>query len=180
MTNVAAASAWIRTILLVTVVLFAAASGRTAYSASDIPSAQGIDIEELFAPRPVVEIPEDAIIIDMNDEGQFLPREITIDVGQTIAWRNIGLMGHTVTARPGATEDEDLSKVPDDAEPFDSGWVRDGEVFIRTFTTPGLYRYACLPHLRAGMLGTIVVLRMKWGGALVRRPTRVGNLRHWF
>ena len=157
MTNVAAASAWIRTTILVTVVLFAAASGQTAYSAGDIPAAQEIDIEELFAPRPVVEIPEAAIIIDMNDEEQFLPREITIDVGQTIAWRNIGIIRHTVTARPGATEDEDLSRVPDGAELFDSGWVGDGEVFIRTFTTPGLYRYACLPHLRAGMLGTIVV-----------------------
>ncbi len=157
MTNVAAASAWIWTTMLVAVVFFAAASGRTAYSANDIPSAQEIDIEELFAPRPVVEIPEDAIIIDMNDEAQFLPRRITIDVGQTIVWRNIGLIGHTVTARSGSTEDKDLSKVPDGAEPFDSGWVRDGEVFIRTFTTPGLYRYACLPHLRAEMLGTIVV-----------------------
>ncbi len=157
MTIVAAASAWIWTTMLVAVVFFAAASGRTAYSASDIPSAQAIDIDELFAPRPVVDIPEDAIIIDMNDERQFLPRIITIDVGLTIVWRNIGFIGHTVTARSGSTEDEDLSKVPDGAEPFDSGWVRDGEVFIRTFTTPGLYRYACLPHLRDEMLGTIVV-----------------------
>jgi len=157
MTNVTAASAWIWTTMLVAVVFFAAASGRTAYSVSDIPAAQEIDLEELFAPRPVVDIPEDAIVIDMNDEGRFLPRKITIDVGQMIAWRNIGHIRHTVTARPGATEDEDLSKIPDGAELFDSGWVGDGEVFIRTFTTPGLYRYACLPHLRAGMLGTIVV-----------------------
>lgn len=155
--NLAVASVWTRTIWFCVVALLIAASGRTAYPASDIPPAQEIDIEELFAPKPIVEIPEDAIIIDMNDEGQFLPREITIDVGQTIAWRNVGLIGHTVTARPGATVDEELSKVPDGAEPFDSGWVRDGELFIRTFTAPGLYSYACLPHLRAGMVGTIVV-----------------------
>ncbi len=157
MTNVAAPSAWIRTTMLVAAVLFAAANGRAAYSASDIPAAQEIDLEELFASKPVVDIPGDAMVIDMNDESRFLPREITIDKGQTIVWRNIGLIGHTVTARSGSTEDENLFKVPDGAEPFDSGWVRDGEVFIRTFTTPGLYRYACLPHLRAGMLGTIVV-----------------------
>lgn len=157
MTNVATPSAWIWTTMLVAVLLFAEATGKIAYSASDIPSAQEIDLEELLAPKLDVEIPEDAIIIDMNDEQQFLPREISIDVGQTIAWRNIGLIGHTVTARPGATEDEEVSVIPDGAEPFDSGWVRDGEAFIRTFTIPGLYRYACLPHERAGMLGTIVV-----------------------
>ncbi len=157
MTNVAAPSAWIWTTMLVAALIIAEAAGNTAYSASDVPSAQEIDLEKLLAPKLDIEIPEDAIIIDMNDEEQFLPREITIDVGQTIAWRNIGLIGHTVTARPGATEDEEVSIIPDGAEPFDSGWVRDGEAFIRTFTTPGLYRYACLPHERAGMLGTIVV-----------------------
>ncbi len=47
MTNVAAPSAWIWTTMLVAALIIAEAAGNTAYSASDVPSAQEIDLEKL-------------------------------------------------------------------------------------------------------------------------------------
>ena len=48
MTNVAAPSAWIWTTMLVAALIIAEAAGNTAYSASDVPSAQEIDLEKLL------------------------------------------------------------------------------------------------------------------------------------
>ena len=48
-------------------------------------------------------------------------------------------------------------ELPGGAEPLDSGWVRGGQSFRYTFRKPGVYRYVCLPHERAGMLGTVIV-----------------------
>ncbi len=47
--------------------------------------------------------------------------------------------------------------MPDGAEPFDLGSVTGGQSFRYTFSKPGVYRYVCLPHERARMLGTVIV-----------------------
>ncbi len=88
---------------------------------------------------------EDAVTVDMNDRLRYEPAEIVISVGDTVEWRNVGLIRHTVTGRRGIPEE------------FDSGWIADGETFRRTFTKPGTYAYYCRPHERAGMIGKIIV-----------------------
>ena len=40
---------------------------------------------------------------------------------------------------------------------FDSGFIPPGGDYSYTFTVPGRYRYFCLPHEKAGMVGVIVV-----------------------
>ena len=97
----------------------------------------------------------------------FDPDAYEIAVGETVVWRNTSSRGHTVTAYEGA--------IPDDAAYFASGgfaseaaardaWNDDfggnipqNDTYEHTFEVPGTYEYACLPHERGGMVGTIVV-----------------------
>ncbi len=97
------------------------------------------------------------IVVELNDKLRFVPTEITIKAGDTVEWRNIGFIPHTVTADPRRAPSSRNVALPDDAEAFDSGWVMSGQWFRYTFSEPGVYRYVCLPHERAGMLGAVIV-----------------------
>ena len=97
------------------------------------------------------------IAVEMNDRLRFAPTEITIKAGDTVEWRNIGSIPHTVTADPGRAPGSRNIELPAGAETFDSGWVMRGRSFRYTFSKPGVYRYICLPHARARMLGTVIV-----------------------
>ena len=87
----------------------------------------------------------------------FEPASIRITQGQTIQWRNTSLLTHTVTADPELAADPDHVQLPADAETFHSGNIAAGEVWQRSFSVPGTYRYICIPHEQLGMVGTIVV-----------------------
>ncbi len=97
------------------------------------------------------------IAVEMTDSLRFAPTEITIKAGDTIEWRNIGAIPHTVTADPGSAAGSRNIELPNGAEAFDSRWVMGGQSFRYTFSEPGVYRYICLPHERARMLGTVTV-----------------------
>ncbi|WP_394324841.1 plastocyanin/azurin family copper-binding protein [Haloarcula vallismortis] len=82
-------------------------------------------------------------------------------------WLNTSKQGHSVTAY----EDD----IPDEADYFASGgfdteqaardnWgnssggtMFEGDDFTHTFEVLGEYAYFCIPHERAGMVGTVVV-----------------------
>ncbi len=97
------------------------------------------------------------IAVDMNDRLRFAPTEITIKAGDTVEWRNIGSIPHTVTADPGRAPGSRNIELSAGAETFNSGWVMRDRSFRYTFSKPGVYRYICLPHERARMLGTVIV-----------------------
>ncbi len=97
------------------------------------------------------------IVVQMNDRLRFVPTEITIKAGDTVEWRNIGLIPHTVTADPRRAPSSRNIELPEGASAFDSGWVTSGQSFRYTFSEPGVYRYVCLPHERSLMLGTVIV-----------------------
>ena len=100
---------------------------------------------------------KNVVVVDMNDRLRFVPAEIRIKVGDTVEWRAEGMVRHTVTNDPTLVLIPDNAVLPKAAVPFDSGWVEDAESFRYTFTEPGVYRYVCLPHERAGMKGVVVV-----------------------
>jgi plastocyanin len=90
-------------------------------------------------------------------------------VGEPVVWGNTGSRKHTVTAYE--------SSLPDDAAYFASGgfnsepeardaWenslqgggnIAPGATYEHTFDVPGTYRYFCIPHESAGMVGKILV-----------------------
>jgi plastocyanin len=61
----------------------------------------------------------------------FIPRRLEIVAGTTVAWKNDDPLDHTVVA-------VDRS--------FDSGLIRSGATWQRTFSRPGTYEITCAPH----------------------------------
>lgn len=73
----------------------------------------------------------------------FSPSTRTIQVGQTVIWRNEGAMLHTVT--------------PDGHSEWEEAQLSQaGDTFSHTFDTPGSFPYYCVPHLGV-MSGVITV-----------------------
>jgi len=91
----------------------------------------------------------------------FEPGEVTVGVGETVTW-TFESAGHNVSAYP---DQADAISIPDGAEPFGSDGVADDEfatmdadsTYEYTFDTAGEYTYACIPHVSADMIGTVVV-----------------------
>jgi plastocyanin len=73
-------------------------------------------------------------------DSTFSPATLTIQVGDTVTWRNADDRPHTVTSNDGA---------------FDSGNLDEGQGFSFTFAEPGTYTYRCDYH--PDMQATIVV-----------------------
>lgn len=78
----------------------------------------------------------------------FSPSEIEIEVGTTVTWTNGSSATHTVTS---GTDGEHDGK-------FDSGDIAPGEEFSYTFDETGTFPYYCIPHVSAGMTGTVTVV----------------------
>ncbi|NKE37104.1 halocyanin [Natronococcus sp. JC468] len=104
--------------------------------------------------------------IGMN-RNAFRPETYEASVGETVVWKNTSGADHTVTALE--------EQIPDEAAYFASGgydgeqaaidaWheSRGGglsprETYEHTFEVAGTYTYICEPHVKAGMIGEIVV-----------------------
>lgn len=96
-------------------------------------------------------------VIEMNDQLTFEPKRIEIAAGDQLTWRNVGTVAHTVTADKSKAADPSLVSIPAGAKQWDSGFVNEGQSYSRTFDKPGTYRYICIPHEGAGMIGTVIV-----------------------
>jgi amicyanin len=69
----------------------------------------------------------------------FAPAELTVKAGTKVTWTNNDIVAHTVTFT-------DVANSP---------VLNRGDMFSRTFTTPGTYSYICSIH--PFMHGTVVV-----------------------
>jgi plastocyanin len=96
-------------------------------------------------------------VVDMTDQLAFEPKEIEVSAGEKVTWKNAGKVAHTVTADKSKAADPSLVSVPAGTKQWDSGFVSEGQSFSRTFQKAGTYRYICIPHEGAGMVGTVVV-----------------------
>ncbi len=90
-------------------------------------------------------------------ELKYAPAGLTIKTGDTVTWRNTDGMGHTVTADPAKARDKQSVRLPEGAEPWDSGDIETGQSWSRRFDVPGEYTYFCIPHELAGMVATLTV-----------------------
>ena len=73
---------------------------------------------------------------------RFSPAKITVKPGTKVTWINKDSTQHTATANNGA---------------FDSGFLRKGHRYSRTFKRAGKYAYHCEPHPH--MRGSVTVKR---------------------
>lgn len=98
-----------------------------------------------------------AVTVTMSNRLKFDPPSVTIKAGQTVEWKNGSALVHTVTADPDlAARAKDVA-LPEGAEPFNSGNLKPDATFLHFFNLPGRYKYFCIPHEAAGMLGEVVV-----------------------
>ena len=96
-------------------------------------------------------------IVDMTATLNFAPNAVTINSGDTVEFRNISTFTHTVSTVADTQIEAQAVKLPNGADPFDSGEIAPGATFTHTFTTPGTYQYFCEPHVGQGMIGTVIV-----------------------
>ena len=139
-------------------VLFAGAALAIAGCGGDDAETDGGSAQE--SPAPAETAPGESAggnAVDMNDRLTFEPKQIEVSAGEEVTWVNIGKIGHTVTADKSKAADPSLISIPARTKEWDSGFVNEKESFSRTFDEPGTYRYICIPHQGAGMVGTVVV-----------------------
>jgi plastocyanin len=97
-------------------------------------------------------------VVEMNLQLQFVPEQLTVNVGDTVTWRTVGPIPHTSTCDPSLAANPAQSvALPEGAEPWNSDLVGDGKEFSHTFEVPGEYRYFCIPHEAAGMIASLTV-----------------------
>ena len=97
-----------------------------------------------------------AAVVTMGFES-YSPATVTIRAGDAVEWQNTSLITHTVTDDAKLARKAADSDLPPGAPSFNSGDIPAGQVYIRTFATPGTYHYFCIHHEDDGMLGTVVV-----------------------
>ena len=98
------------------------------------------------------------VVIKMADSQPFYtPEKVAIKVGETVQWVNSGQTVHSVSTSSANAQNPKDTSMPKGATAFDSGFIPPGGNYSYTFTVPGTYRYFCLPHEKAGMVGVIVV-----------------------
>ncbi len=95
--------------------------------------------------------------VTMSNQLRFSPATVHIKVGDTVHWKNVSDLVHTVTADPKLAAKASDVHLPDGADPFNSGDLKPGQEFTHTFTVPGEYMYFCQPHELAGMVAKVIV-----------------------
>ena len=130
------------------IVALIAAGLLAAACASPTPATSTARPTETASAPPVTVTPslttssDDKTAVVQLGEHYFDPSAITVKVGTTVVWRNVGQQTHDVHARDGS---------------FDSPLLNPGNTFTFTFTKPGHYPYYCIPHEGDGMTGQVDV-----------------------
>jgi plastocyanin len=75
---------------------------------------------------------------------KFEPATVTVHVGDTVEWKNDGIVPHTATADGGAQKPA-----------FDSGTIRKGAAWRYVARKKGTYHYTCTFH--PNMKGKLIV-----------------------
>ena len=97
--------------------------------------------------------------VAMITEGQdyyFDPIGLFVESGTTVEWVNES-GAHSATAYAEGTGGAEVTRIPEDAEPWNSGTLTEsGATFSYTFEVEGTYDYFCIPHKALGMVGRVV------------------------
>ncbi len=97
-------------------------------------------------------------VVEMNLQLQFVPAQLTVNVGDTVTWRTVGPIPHSSTCDPALAANPAQSvALPEGGDTWNSGDVGDGQEFSHTFEVPGDYTYFCIPHEAAGMIASVTV-----------------------
>jgi plastocyanin len=95
--------------------------------------------------------------VEMTDQMKYDPSKVTIKHGDTVVWKNSSSVVHTVTADASVAKNKSHVRLPPGAKKFNSGDIAPGAQYSQRFDVPGKYRYFCIPHEAAGMIGELEV-----------------------
>ncbi len=112
------------TVLVVTSLLLVACSGGTP-SASSAAKQSGAEPS-----KPVHEV--DKVSTVLISQFKYQPDTITVNVGETVEWKNADIVPHTATAA--------------DGKAFDSGSIAKGASWSFRAAKRGTYDYLCTLH----------------------------------
>jgi len=100
------------------------------------------------------------LVIEMTENMAFVPKEVTVVVGEIVGWKNVSTMTHSVNTVPDLCKTDEGKKwieIPKGATQFFSDQIKpEGEWRLR-FEIPGRYQYVCTFHEDGMMRGTILV-----------------------
>lgn len=119
--------------------------------AAGIGSA-GLFLHSLHAADP-------ATVIKLTDELKFTPSKVTVKAGDTVQWKNVSVLVHTVTDDAKLAAKTADYALPKGAKPFNSGNIAPKGNYEHTFTVPGTYKYYCIPHEATGMVAEVAVTK---------------------
>lgn len=89
---------------------------------------------------PVALEPEEGVT-DVTMQGiAFVPKEVTIQAGESVRWTNLESLPIVHTTTSGDPTDGNAGEL------WDSGNLSPGESFVRQFDEPGEFEYFCIPH----------------------------------
>lgn len=98
----------------------------------------------------------DTILVEIRGtatDARFEPAVVKIKPGDVLRFVvREGL--HTVTAYH--PDNRRPLRIPEAAEPFDSGLLTEGDIWMLQITVRGMYDYFCLPHEKMGHAGRII------------------------
>lgn len=110
-----------------------------------------------IAVAPFVGAAPQATQVRMTQSQTFEPKTITVKTGDTVVWKNVSDMTHSVTDVSSLAPSAADAAAPPNAKEFNYGLIAPGKQYSHTFTVPGTYKYFCMPHEAVGMLGTVIV-----------------------
>lgn len=102
------------------------------------------------------------VIIEMKGTARgarvwYTPVGLQVNPGTVIRFVNRDA-GNVHTATAIHPDQQQLpQRIPNKAAPFNSGYLQPDAFWDMTLDVPGVYDYFCIPHLRAGMVGRILV-----------------------
>jgi plastocyanin len=100
------------------------------------------------------------VAVTMTDKPPaYVPPKLTVKAGTTVVWKNTGDALHDVTTDESKVQNKSDVALPSGAKAFDSGFMAPGTSWSYTFTVPGRYTYACIPHEKDHMIGEITVTK---------------------
>ncbi|NHN58811.1 MULTISPECIES: plastocyanin/azurin family copper-binding protein [Halorussus] len=100
--------------------------------------------------------PVEVQMVTEGSEYYFDPIGLFVEPGTTVEWV-IESGAHSSTAYAESNSSASVTRIPQDAEPWDSGILTgQGSSFSYTFDVAGTYDYFCIPHKTLGMIARIV------------------------
>ncbi|WP_435195479.1 plastocyanin/azurin family copper-binding protein [Natronomonas sp. EA1] len=125
-----------------------------AHGGHEAHGGDGEDAASTGNPARTLTEEAEVSIVPAAEDHAFDPPVVQVATGGSVTWTSTEGTHCATAYHP---ENDAPLRIPEDAEPWDSGRLEEGESFTQTFAEPGIYDYFCPMHQERGAVGTVVV-----------------------